>query len=257
MPYFPPSPNKSPFLTDEGSFEGSPKQKEAEVIYDSPEVRMKGKRGVEVLRRVLKKQRARKPTMKRLQPEEAVYVGASPPPPCPKRQKTSTARSSSMMTKRPITYIGGMKDPVPPPPPKVISPPKRDVPPVGMAQRIRYKLGRKVQGLVSEYCRLKDEPTQREMAIHVKGGQTLRENRMGQIMREVENLKNDLMEDGFGKYLAEIPRPTNGHYLKSPIKAATLQWFQNEVVPKYSHEERSGITQQYSGGSMTRYRYGK
>ena len=124
-----------------------------------------------------------------------------------------------------------------------------------MAQRIRYKVSKKIQGLASKYCRLKDEPTRQElnMVVHTGAGrETLQQNRMKQVMREAKNLKDDLMQDGFSQYLLGMPQPRNDHYLKAPVKPQVLQWFQRDVTPAFSHEERTGISNQYAGNAYKR-----
>lgn len=134
------------------------------------------------------------------------------------------------------------------------------VPAVGMAQRLKYKISKKVQGLVSEYTRLKFKPSPRELAItvHPKNGvrQSLRDNRIEACMREMANLKADVDADGLGRFLSgtELSRQ---HYLSNGVAPASLNWFVNNVKPSLSHYERTGMTQQYAGGSRQGYRYAK
>lgn len=179
-------------------------------------------------------------------------------PPCPPSKKAR--QSTSMVTQRPATYSAGIRDPMPPDPPRIISAPKRkDAEPAGMAQRIRYKIGRKIQGLASEICRLKDTPSQRELTtmVHANGRKMpLRDSRMNQCMLEAKNLKADMEMDGFAGFLAQMPKPGN-HYLKSPVRSDTIQWFKHNLVPQLRHDERTGVSQQYAGGSRQGYRYAK
>lgn len=132
-------------------------------------------------------------------------------------------------------------------------------PPVGMAQRIKYKLLRKVQGLSSAYDRVSNHPTlqERTMIVHPKGGMrmTLQENRKAQIIREMENLKADVRQDGFADFLSNTRFNTN-HYNRPAIgEEAYIRW--ERTPPKLNHYERSGITNKYVGNTRQGYRYGK
>lgn len=233
-------------------------------FYEDEDVTMM--RGNEVL---MPTRRVRLPPKKRKQyknrraggPVEFTSSGPDSLPPCPPPKKARSSTSVlTIRTQRPTTYSGGMRDPMPPDPPKIISAPKRkDVEPAGMAQRIRYKIGRKIQGLASEICRLKDTPSGREVSTTVRGegGRiSLRDSRILQCMEEAKNLKADLERDGFAGFLAQMPKPGN-HYLHAPVKPATMQWFKQNLVPQLRHEERTGVTQQYAGGSRQGYRYAK
>jgi hypothetical protein len=133
-------------------------------------------------------------------------------------------------------------------------------PAVGMAQRLKYKISKKVQGLVTEYNRLKLKPTPRELSyiVHPKNGprQTLRDNRLAACMREMANLKADVNADGLGQFLADTEL-SRSHYLSPGVTPNSLSWFTSNVTPALTHYERSGISQQYAGGSRQGYRYAK
>lgn len=135
-----------------------------------------------------------------------------------------------------------------------------DGPAVGMAQRLKFKISKKVQGLVSEYNRLKSKPSPRELSfiVHPRNGprQTLRDNRLEAVMREMANLKADVNSDGLGQFLANTEL-NRAHYLSSGVTPSAISWFVNNVTPALTHYERSGITQQYVGGSRQGYRYAK
>jgi hypothetical protein len=145
--------------------------------------------------------------------------------------------------------------------PKVVAKRRRETEPVGFAQRLRYKFAKKIQGLASEIDRLQTHPTQREQAVkvNVKGTRmTLRDSRIEQCMREARNLKADLQADGFAQYLMELPAPQNNHYLPPPAsRAYSMRWFQTNVQPQLTHEERTGLSQQYVGNSRRGYRFAK
>ena len=133
-------------------------------------------------------------------------------------------------------------------------------PPVGMAQRIRYKIAKKIEGLSSEAWRLETAPTQRELNTMVyspalKKKITLRESRHNQVMREAGNLKADLTADGFAAWLMVLPRTP--HYKKLPMSVITGNWLDNVVVAKLTHDERTGVSDQYVGNSTRGYRYAK
>jgi hypothetical protein len=126
----------------------------------------------------------------------------------------------------------------------------KDGPPVGMAQRIKYKVLRKAQGLLSAFDRVANKPTQQElrMVVHPRGGHrmTLQDNRKLQIIREIENLKADVRADGFANFLTDTINFNPAHYHKNPINPINFdKWVR--TPPKLTHYERSGITNQYSG----------
>jgi hypothetical protein len=181
--------------------------------------------------------------------EDPYSLGMEPSSSLPMRARGSTRRS--------VAPEFGMG-----PPPRVVAKRKREgVEPVGMAQRIRYKIGKKIQGLASEIHRLNENPTirEKEMRVYSKShgrAITLKESRIHQAMREAANLKADLEADGFAQFLGAIPSNRN-HYLHAPTTKDTRLWFQHNVIPRLTHEERTGVTQQYVGGSRLGYKYAK
>lgn len=129
--------------------------------------------------------------------------------------------------------------------------------PVGMAQRIRYKIQRKIQGLVSEYNRLEHMPTkyERNMMVRTKAGRmSLRDSHKRAVVEELKNLKADVMADGFDQFLLNVP--SSNHYKRVPITSHAFEFF-NQQPALLTHYERSGVTQQYAGGSRLGYRYAK
>jgi hypothetical protein len=133
------------------------------------------------------------------------------------------------------------------------------MPMVGMAQRIKYKVLRKLQGLVNEHNRLESDPSPRELHYHVRtkelGLTTLRDNRLHAVKREIANLRADIRADGFGDYLAEMPLDMN-HYKRDPLSLVNKQYAES-IPSRLTHLERSGITRDYIGASRQGYRYGK
>lgn len=92
--------------------------------------------------------------------------------------------------------------------------PRREVPRVGIAQRLGHAYARKIQGLVGRFIRLKEHPTVQEKNMKVKGGRTLQQARMQAIMRQAKDLKWELEQDGFDKFLRDLPYDKT-HYIQS------------------------------------------
>lgn len=88
--------------------------------------------------------------------------------------------------------------------------------PVGIAQRLKYQMEKKLAGLVSKWIRLSKPETQttKERTMRVKGGRSLGQARLEAAERELAEFKWQVMQDGFYQYLSEINY--DRHYLRLP-----------------------------------------
>lgn len=98
----------------------------------------------------------------------------------------------------------GAISPEPGPLPRIHGKARRVTEPVGFAQRLKYKMAKKIQGLSGELERLQERPTQRELSYMVyspslKRKLSLRDSRVNQVTKEAMNLKADLEADGLDR----------------------------------------------------------
>lgn len=120
---------------------------------------------------------------------------------------------------------------------------RRDVPPVGLAQRIGFQITKRIVGLSGRWLRLRDTPTKMELSMKRKG-KTLQQIRMQALEAKMADLKWELEQDGFAQYLASLPYNMS-HYKLAPISKVQLI---NQVSAIPGEKNRIG-TRHFTGAS--------
>lgn len=112
--------------------------------------------------------------------------------------------------------------------------PRRQVVPVGFAQRLAYQLQKKIAGLAGQWIRLKNHPTHNEKYTHVRGGRTLGQARLQAVENRLADLRWELEQDGFADYILKLPfNPAHYKALpKAKLSQAQLDVFGSKVGMK-------------------------